>query len=109
MLDDDELAGRIRGILSLRDGCSERRMFGGVCFMINGNMCAGTSKGSLLVRLDPKRHDETLAEPHTRPAEMAGRTMKGWALVEPGGIQSDRDLESWLDRTTEFAGSLPAK
>ena len=108
-MDNDELAGWIRGILLLRDGCSERRMFGGVCFMINGNMCAGTSKGSLLVRLDSKRHDETLAEPHTPPAEIAGRIMKGWALVEPGGILSDRDLESWLDPAAEFAGSLPAK
>ena len=84
-------------------------MFGGVCFMINGNMCVGTWNGSLLVRLDKRRHDETLAEPHTEPADMIGRVMKGWALVQPPGIDSEHDLTVWLDRAVEFAGSLPVK
>ena len=64
-------------------------MFGGVCFMINGNMCVGTWKGSLIVRLDKENHDETLAEPHAKPANITGRVMKGWALVEPEGVQSE--------------------
>lgn len=86
-----------------------RRMFGTVCFMIHGNMCAGTWKGSLIVRLDKKDHDATLAEPYTGPADMNGRAMKGWALVEPTGIASDDQLAAWLGRAVRFADSLPAK
>ena len=109
MREDEALAGRIRPLLSRRRGFSERNMFGGVCFMINGNMCAGTWKGSLIVRLDRKKHDETLAEPHTKPANITGRIMRGWALVEPAGIETESGLKVWLDRAAEFAGSLPAK
>lgn len=106
---DEALVDRIRLILCGREGYSERRMFGSVCFMVRGNMCAGTWKGSLIVRLDRKDHDATLAEPHTGPATMNGRTMRGWALVEPAGIASDDRLAAWLDRAWRFAGSLPAK
>ena len=84
-------------------------MFGGVCFMINGNMCVGTWKDSLIVRLEREKHDETLAEPHTKPADIAGRTMKGWALVEPPGIASEQDLKDWVDRAAAYAASLPPK
>lgn len=84
-------------------------MFGGVCFMINGNMCTGTWKGSLIVRLERDKHDETLAEPHTKPADIAGRTMRGWARVEPAGIASEDDLETWVARAADYAASLPAK
>lgn len=109
MQNEDPLNGRIRQILSSRRRISERKMFGGVCFMINGNMCVGTWKGSLIVRLDRKNHDKTLAEPHTRPADMNGRTMKGWALVEPAGIESENDLTAWVNRAATFAESLPPK
>ena len=109
MANNEALIERIRHIFSRRKGSSERKMFGGVCFMINGNMCAGTWKGSLLVRLDKKKHEETLAEPHTKPANITGRVMKGWALVEPAGIESEHDLTRWVDRAADFAGSLPAK
>ena len=109
MATGDPLSGRIRQILSERGGVSERKMFGGACFMINGNMCAGTWKGSLIVRLDRKNHHETLAEPHTKPADMNGRVMKGWALVEPAGIESENDLTGWVDRAANFAESLPPK
>ena len=109
MATDKALSERIRPILSRRRGVSERKMFGGICFMINGNMCVGTWKGSLIVRLDKNKHDEMLAEPHTKPADMNGRVMKGWALVEPVGIESENDLRAWVDRAAKFAGSLPAK
>lgn len=109
MTSDEILGDRIRQILSRQDGYSERRMFGTVCFMIHGNMCAGVWHGSLIVRLDKKDHDATLAEPHTGPAGMNGRTMKGWALVEPAGIASDNQLATWLDSTVNFARSLPVK
>lgn len=103
------LAERVRKVLSSRNGFSERKMFGGICFMIHGNMCAGAWKGSLIVRLDRKDHDRTLAEPHTRPADMTGRVMKGWAVVEPDGIESDDDLGVWVAKAAGYAESLPPK
>ncbi|MDE0418412.1 MAG: TfoX/Sxy family protein [bacterium] len=106
---DDVLIDRMRRILSRREGCSEGRMFGTTCFMIHDNMCAAAWKGSLIVRLDKQNHDATLAEPYTRPADMNGRTMKGWALVEPAGFASDDQLAVWLGRAAKFAESLPAK
>ena len=109
MTSDNALIDRIRSILSGREGYSERRMFGTACFMINGNMCVGTWNGSLIVRLDKKDHDDTLAAPHARPADMNGRVMRGWALVEPAGIESNQHLTRWVDRAVKFAGALPAK
>ena len=108
-MDNVVLADRVREVLSEREGVSQRRMFGGVCFMIHGNMCVGTWKGSLIVRLDKKDHDKTLAEPHTKPADITGRVMKGWALLEPAGIDSANDLETWVDRAASYAESLPPK
>ena len=109
MTADEMLIARIRPILTRRKGFSEKRMFGGVCFMINGNMCVGSWKGSLVVRLDRKDHDATLAEAHTRPFNITGRVMKGWALVGPRGIAGDDDLKAWVRRAARYAGSLPAK
>ena len=106
---DAALIERIRPILAGRKGFSEREMFGGACFMLDGHMCVGTWRGSLIVRLGPKNHAETLMEPHTRPADMNGRVMRDWALVEPAGIESEKDLKTWIDRAAVFAASLPAK
>ena len=108
-MNDIALRERIRTALAGRENISERTMFGGMCFMINGNMCAGTWKGALIVRLDKSCHEETLTEPHTRPADMNGRILKGWALVEPAGIEAETDLAAWLERAVKFAESLPAK
>ena len=109
MRGDEELVSRIRTILADEDGFSEKRMFGGVCFMIHGNMCVGTWKGSLIVRLNRERHEQTLAEPHTRPFDVTGRVMRGWALVEPPAIELDDDLMEWVYRAVDYVGSLPPK
>jgi len=109
MSDDLALSERIRPILASRRGVSERKMFGGTCFMLNGNMCVGTWKESLIVRLSKNDHERTLTEPHTKPADMNGRTMKGWALVQPAGIASDESLVMWVDRAAKYAESRPAK
>ncbi len=109
MANHEPLNQRIRQILAKREKVSERKMFGGACFMIDGNMCVGTWKGSLIVRLEKKNHDRTLAEPYTKPADMNGRVMKGWALVEPAGIESENDLTVWVDKAARFAESLPPK
>ena len=106
---DQELIARVRPLLSRRKGFSQKKMFGGVCFMIHGNMCVGTWKGSLVVRLHRDHHEETLSEPHTRPFDITGKVMKGWALIEPAGIGADDDLKSWVRRAAKFAGSLPGK
>lgn len=109
MTEDDALIERVRALLAGRDGYSERRMFGGICFMVGGNMCIGTWKGALIVRLDRKEHAATLALPHTGPADMNGRVMQGWALVEPAGIATESGLKTWVDRAAAHAASLPAK
>ena len=109
MTEDEVLIGRIRPLLGGHAGFSEKKMFGGVCFLINGNMCLGTWKGSLIVRLGKDRHEETLARPHTRPANITGRVMKGWALVEPAGIESEPELKIWVEEAAAFAASLSAK
>ena len=107
--EDEALVARIRPFMKRRRGYSEKKMFGGVCFMINGNMCVGPWKGSLVVRLDKKHHHRTQSEPHVKPMDITGKVMKGWAIVEPSGIESDEDLKAWIDRGVRFAGSLPAK
>ena len=106
---DETLVARIRKFMQRRKGYSEQKMFGGVCFMINGNMCVGPWKGALIVRLDKERHEETQAEPHVKPMDITGKVIKGWALVEPAGIEADEDLKSWIDRGVRFARSLPPK
>ena len=84
-------------------------MFGGTCFMINGNMFVGTWKGSLIVRISKEAYESTLAEPHTNLADINGRPMRGWVLVDPDGISSDDDLSAWLNRALEFVLTLPTK
>ena len=107
--EDEALAERIRPLMKRRKGASEQKMFGGIAFMINGNMCVGPWKGSLIVRLDKSDHDQTQSEPHVKPMDITGKVMRGWALVEPDGIAADEDLRAWVLRAAEFAASLPAK
>ncbi|MDE2999927.1 MAG: TfoX/Sxy family protein [Gemmatimonadota bacterium] len=109
MAGDEELDGRIRAVLADEDGFSEKRMFGGVCYMIDGNMCVGSWKGSLIVRLSRAHHERTLAEPHTRPFDVTGRVMTGWALVEAPGFVSDEDLTDWVYRAVDYVRSLLPK
>jgi TfoX/Sxy family transcriptional regulator of competence genes len=106
---DSVLLDRIRPMIKRRKGVTERRMFGGVCFFINGNMCVETWKGSLVVRLDKEKHDETQAERHAKPMDITGKVKKGWSLVQPTGIKSDEDLTLWVARAAKFASSSPAK
>ena len=78
--------------------------------MLNGNICVGTwRKESLLVRCDKKKHDEILTEPHTRPANMSGRIVKGWVLIDPEGIEFEEDLTVWINRAIKFTNTLPPK
>lgn len=110
MTDDDEaLVDRIRPFMKRRKGYSEQKMFGGLCFMINGNMCVGPWKGSLIVRLAKEDHEVTQSMPHVLPMDITGKIMKGWARVEPAGIESDEDLKFWIDAAVKFVQSLPIR
>jgi len=107
--DDETLVCRIRPFMKRRKGYSEQKMFGGLCFMINGNMCVGPWKGSLIVRLAKEDHETTQSRPHVKPMDITGKIMKGWARVEPGGIQSDEELKSWIDAAVKFVQTLPVR
>jgi TfoX/Sxy family transcriptional regulator of competence genes len=84
-------------------------MFGGVCWLLGGNMFAGIVKDELMVRVGPERHGELLREPHVRPMDFTGRPMKGYLFVRAAGVKSERGLGRWLARAMEFVGTLPAK
>jgi TfoX/Sxy family transcriptional regulator of competence genes len=106
---DEKLAARIRAHLGKRTGVAERKMFGGITFMLQGNMCCGVHRDALIVRLGPEEAGRALAEPHTRVFDLTGRPMKAWVLVEPKGLAAGAQLEKWVDRAANYAGSLPPK
>ena len=107
---DEDLANRIRELIAAEPGVTEQRMFGGLAFLIGGNMSvAASGQGGLLVRVDPDQTDTLLAEPHAEPFEMRGRSMQGWLRVDDEGVRTKRDLEAWVKRGVAYARSLPAK
>jgi TfoX N-terminal domain len=106
---DQNLAARIRAHLGKRTGVAERKMFGGIIFMLRGNMCCGGHRDALIVRLGPDEAGAALAEPHTRVFDLTRRPMKAWVLVEAKGLAKDAQLGKWLDRAAGWAGSLPPK
>jgi TfoX/Sxy family transcriptional regulator of competence genes len=106
---DEALAQRIRTALPGIPGITEKKMFGGIAFMVDGNMACGVSKDNLMVRINPDATDAALAQPNVRQFDMTGRPMKGWVLVEPSGIETDNDLKRWIEQGVEFAQSLPPK
>ena len=106
---DEALAQRIRAALPGIPGVIEKKMFGGIAFMVDGNMACGVSKDSLMVRISPDATDSALAQPHVRVFDMTGRPMKGWVLVESAGIQADDDLKRWIEQGVAYAQSLPPK
>ena len=105
----EELAQRIRQGLALRKGIEEKKLFGGIGFLLNGNVLVGVWKNSLIVRLGAEEGDEALKEPHVKEFDITGGPMKGWVLVEPQGVEDDDQLRGWLQRAVKFVGTLPAK
>lgn len=105
---DEKLAERIRRRLAKRRGITEKKMFGGVAFLMNGNMSVGLHGGELIVRLAPEETDAALAKRHTRIFDITGRPMKGWILVKPEGL-SDDALAKWVGMGVTYAASLPPK
>jgi TfoX/Sxy family transcriptional regulator of competence genes len=107
---DEDLANRIRELLTDEQGVTEKRMFGGLAFLIAGNMSVSASgQGGLLLRVDPEQSDGLLQHPHARPFEMRGRSMQGWLRVESEGLKTKRQLERWVTRGVAYARSLPGK
>ena len=107
---DEGLAQRVRSVLTVRPDVVERKMFGGIAFLIAGNMCCGVLGEDLIVRLDPEDAGTlTSSERGTRPFDATGRPMRGWLFVAPEATAEDTDLEEWLGRAEDFASSLPPK
>jgi TfoX N-terminal domain len=106
---DEQFAARIRKAFGRRTGLVAKQMFGGIAFLLNGNMCVGIHKDELIVRLDPAETEAALAKPHTRVFDLTGRPMKGWILVAPKGIATDAQLAKWIAIAATYAGALPPK
>ncbi len=106
---DEDLAGRVRELLA-DDLVTEKRMFGGLAFLVGGHMAVAVSgSGGLMVRVDPAETDALTAKPHAGPFEMRGRPLRGWLRVADEGLRTKRQLEPWVRRGTAYARSLPPK
>lgn len=106
---DTGLAQRVREALEDRAGLSERAMFGGLAFLVDGKMCVGVQNSTLMARVGPERHEDALAVPHVREMDFTGRPMRGYVYVDPLGLQEDNELKAWVQWCANFASSLPAK
>ena len=106
---DERLAERVREALAIRSGVSERKMFGGLAFMLDGNMCCCVTDRGLMVRVGRDAYADALELPHAGPMDLTGRPMRGWVLVESDGVASDAGLAEWAARGAEFAATLPPK
>jgi TfoX/Sxy family transcriptional regulator of competence genes len=107
---DEDLANRLRELLAGEPAITEKKMFGGLAFLVHGNMSVSASRnGGLLARVDPADTDACLARPHVQLMEMRGRTMDGWLTVAPEGLRTKRELSGWVRRSLAFARTLPPK
>jgi TfoX/Sxy family transcriptional regulator of competence genes len=107
---DEKLADRVRELVVSESGLTEKKMFGGLAFLIGGNMAvAASGQGGLLVRVDPAQSDKLVATTSARLMEMRGRSMQGWLRVDPEDLRSKRQLAKWVERGTTYASSLPVK
>ena len=106
---DEQFCDRIEPMIMMREGVSKKNMFGGIAFLINGNMSIGIWKDLLVVRLTKEKADEHLQKKNVRPMDITGKPMKGWIFVEPEGYKQDKDLWNWIEEGYEFANSLPPK
>ena len=105
---DEQLADRVRTHLHHPD-LSEKKMFGGLCFLISGNMCCGIVKEEIMLRVGPDKYEGLLAKDHAREMDFTGRSLKGMLYIDVDGIAQDKDLKFWLNQALDFAASLPPK
>lgn len=106
---DEGLAERLREVFSNQRNVTEKKMFGGIAFMVNGNMCCGVVNDMLMARVGPVQYEAALNKPHARKMDFTGKPLKGFVYVAPEGIESDEDLAGWVKRSLDFVTSLPAK
>ena len=99
---DEKLATRVRSILAVRHDVVEKRMFGGLCFMVSGSMCCGLTKTDFMVRVGPTHYEEAVAQPHARPMDFTGRPLKGMVYVAPDGLRTEAALAGWIGRGLSF-------
>jgi TfoX/Sxy family transcriptional regulator of competence genes len=106
---DEVLADRVRPLVSRRRGFTEKKMFGGLGFLMHGNMCVGVWKDFLIVRVGPDAYEDALSQPHVVEFDITGRAMKGWVMIEPAGLQRESELVEWAHAAIEFVSGLPRK
>lgn len=106
---DEGLAQRIRESLAAHDDVVEKKMFGGLAFMLRGHMCCGVSGEDLMLRVGPDAYQEALSRPHARPMDFTGKPLRGFVYVAPEGVEEDADLSEWIAIGSRFVRSLPAK
>ena len=106
---DENLAARIRTALARKKSIEEKKMFGGVGFLLNGNALAGVWKDRLVARLGSDEGEAALREPHVRAFDITGRPMRNWVVVEPEGVEDEDHLKGWIQRAVKFVGKMPAK
>lgn len=106
---DEALAERVRKALGGNFKLAEKRMFGGLAFLLDGNMCHGIIGADLIARLGPSRAEQALAEPHTKVFDMSGRPMKGWVVVTASGLVDDQALKRWVGACVDHTRTLPPK
>jgi len=106
---DERLADQVRAVLTGVPGLQEKRMFGGLCFLVHGNMACGIVKDVLMVRVGPDAYGAALTEPHAREMDFTGRPLKGMVYVDSAGVQTPKTLSAWVKRGVAFAGALPQK
>lgn len=105
----EDLAQRVRDLLSEQSGYVEKKMFGGIGFLLHGNMACGVLEDQLIIRVGPERYEQARLAPWTQPLDRSGRPMTGWVTVFSEGYQDDQDLARWVDQGVEFALTLPPK
>ncbi len=104
-----EAAERVRRLLAGRDDVAEKKMVGGLSFLISGNMCCGVTGAALMVRVGPEGRQQALEEPHVRPMQFGGRDLSGFVCVDPAGFAADDALARWVQRGLDFVSRLPVK
>jgi TfoX/Sxy family transcriptional regulator of competence genes len=109
MVYSESLAYRVRDVFAGQRGITEKKMFGGVAFLLHSNMCVGVWQTSLIVRLGPEQATTALKEPNVMEFDVSGRPMRGWVVVEAEGLETDEQLQGWVERAVEFVGTLPRK
>jgi TfoX/Sxy family transcriptional regulator of competence genes len=104
-----ELAQRITDVLGPQPGLEAKKMFGGMCYLLNGNMAVGVINDHMIVRASKERHAELMARPHTHPFDYTGKAMAGWLTVDSKGLETEEDLADWVQTSLDFARTLPPK